>query len=242
MSLFYDKQKKMQTDMLINNKRTGLSILLFQLDCFYNREEELKEGLCLSFVSIIASNQWVSVVSDGNQVEASNAGEVQISLSKKPSFVRISEYQFIACTGSEKRLKRIKRLFTFQDHPYKIDSAMLAQLKEEVTSVPSDRQDVLLAIADAAEGCVCRMISNKPGARWITLRPEYDRAATLFLAGKGIDEQKISFLSDECNRLLRHKEGKLDNAIIVQTQLNRIAATLDATIGSRVFHLSIKAP
>ncbi|QAA22455.1 hypothetical protein [Sporolactobacillus terrae] len=196
----------------------------------------------MSFVSIIASNQWISVVSDGNQVEANDEGEIQISLSKKPNFVRISDYQFIACTGSEKRLKRIKRMFTFQDHPYAIDSAMLAQLKEEVTAVSSDRQDVLLAIADAAEGCVCRMISNKPGARWITIRPEHGRAATLFLAGKGIDEQKIRFLSDECNRLLRHKEEKLDNAIIVQVQLNRIAATLDSTIGSRIFRLTIKAP
>ncbi|MCO7125665.1 hypothetical protein NIE88_07770 [Sporolactobacillus shoreicorticis] len=195
----------------------------------------------MSFVSIIATDKWISAVSDSNLLEVSEKGDMKRCLGNKPSFTRISKRQFIACTGSAALLNRIKHNMPFKFQPYVVNEALLSELEQEVKKFSTERQDVLLVIADLAEKSICRMISNRKDDDWVSIVPERGRAGTLFLAGKEIDEQKIKFIYEECNRMLGSKQRDLKNVIIVQKKLNRLAMKFDSSIGSRVFQLTIKA-
>ncbi|MFT8311064.1 MAG: hypothetical protein ABF629_07860 [Sporolactobacillus sp.] len=195
----------------------------------------------MSFVSIIATDQWISAVSDGTLVEVIEKGKIKRCLGNKPSFLRISKRQFIACTGSAALLNRVKNDMPFNSQPYVINQAMLSRLEHGVKSISAEWQDVLLVVADLTEKSVCRMISNQKDADWVNVVPQYGRAGTLFLAGKGIDNQKIKLIYEECSRMLGDKQNDLKSVIIAQNKLNRLAAKFDPSIGSRLFHLSIKA-
>lgn len=194
----------------------------------------------MSFVSIIATEQWISAVSDGNLVEFDKEGNWQIKPGKKPSFFRISERQFIACTGSSEAWSRIKKEFPFKKEPYPLDKDMLNHLEDVVRGVPQNQQDVLLVVADATNRVTCRMISNQPDTKWTVIEPESGRTGTLFLAGKLIDEKKIRLISEEFNRLLQvHGKDESKQVVLAQRELNKIAATLDPTIGTRIYQLLI---
>jgi hypothetical protein len=195
----------------------------------------------MSFVSIIATKQWISAVSDGNLVEITSEGTCRVCPGQKASFIQISEQQFIACTGSRSIRNKIKGDFPFSETPYVFDDDILGQLKQEVQTIPNQWQDVLLVVGGAVQQIECRMISNQANSDWATIHPQLGKAGTLFLAGKGIDERKIKLIAEEFNRLIRtHGQDDLKNVIRAQNKLNRLATTLDPTIGSRVFHLLIK--
>lgn len=84
------------------------------------------------------------------------------------------------------------------------------------------------------------MISNQPDTKWTAIEPESGRTGTLFLAGKLIDEKKIRLISEEFNRLLHvHGKDESKQVVLAQRELNKIAATLDPTIGTRIYQLLI---
>ncbi|SFF99187.1 hypothetical protein [Sporolactobacillus nakayamae] len=195
----------------------------------------------MSFVSIIATNQWISAVSDGNLVEISTEGECHVCPGQKASFIQISKQQFIACTGSRSIRNKIKRNFPFSENPYVFDDDILAQLKQDVQTVPNQWQDVLLVIGEAVQQIECRMISNQANSDWVAIHPQSGKAGTLFMAGKGIDERKIKRIAEEFNRLIQtHGQDDWRNVIRAQNRLNQFVSTFDPTTGSRVFHLLIK--
>ncbi|MFC6387003.1 hypothetical protein ACFP7A_10345 [Sporolactobacillus kofuensis] len=195
----------------------------------------------MSFVSIIATDHWISTVSDGNLVEFSEKGTWAIRPGQKQNYVQISQRQCIVCTGSAELWERIKKMFPYTQERYVLEQDLFGKLKEIISLVPAERQDVLVAILDAQEQVICHMISNQTGAEWTQIQPTSRRMGTLFLAGRMIDEQKIQQIAEEFNRLLQ-VFGKNDprQVMLAQKELNKYVTVLDPTVGQRVFHLLIK--
>lgn len=190
----------------------------------------------MSFVSIIASARLASAVSDGWLVDLSDNGESVILPGSKPSMVRISERQIIACTGSASVLKIIKNGFPFQKNDYVFDESRMNFFEQSVQEVPYEKQDVLLALIDASGPMTCSMFSNEPGQSWHVLRPDGGRLATMFLAGRAIDEVKIKKISEEFNRLLRmYGEKSSEQIFSAQRALNHLVSGLDPSVGPRTY-------
>jgi hypothetical protein len=194
----------------------------------------------MSFVSIIASTRLVSAVSDGTQVDLNERGDIVMLPGTKPSLIRISENQLIACTGSTSVLHQLKKSFPYKDEAYEMTSAFTGELERAAHSVPFSKQDVLIALADVSGEVICRIISNDPDQDWQTLVPSRDRLAALYLAGRSIDEEHIKEIAAECDRQLQlfGKETP-DQIYRVQKSLNQFVASRDTTVGTRVFRIML---
>ncbi|WP_010631279.1 hypothetical protein [Sporolactobacillus vineae] len=192
----------------------------------------------MSFVSIIASTQRVSAVSDGTLVEVNGEGHITALPGAKPSLIRISDTQLVACTGSASVLRRLKERFPYKKEPYVIDKEIRDELKQEACSVPFSQQDVLIAVAEVTAGVVCRIISNQPGAAWQTLVPSPNRLAALYLAGRAVNEEEIKEIAAEADRQLQLFGKETPEQILnVQKSLNRFVAGKDAAVGQRIFKM-----
>lgn len=198
-------------------------------------------GLVMSFVSIIASTRLISAVSDGTQVDLNEQGEIVLLPGVRPSLIRISENQLIACAGSASVLRYLKKSFPFKREGYEINSAVTGELERAAHLVPFSKQDVLIALADVSEQVMCRIISNRPDDDWQTLIPSQDRLAALYLAGRTVDEESIKEIAAECNRQLQlfGKETP-DQIYRAQKSLNYFVADRDATVGTRVFRIMLE--
>ncbi|WP_353947755.1 hypothetical protein ABNN70_10535 [Sporolactobacillus sp. Y61] len=194
----------------------------------------------MSFVSIIASDQWASVVSDNHLVDMNKQGKIVVRPGSKPSALRISDSQIICCTGSASALREIRENFLFRDEAYKISQDQWDWLTTRIRRIPHQVQDVLLAVVDHSQKMTCQMISNQPGDTWHRLYPEGERLAALYMAGRGVDEYQIRQISAECSRLIR-KSGKnsVEQVSSAQKALNKFAGDLDHTIGTRTFLLHV---
>ncbi|MCL1631805.1 hypothetical protein M3N64_07560 [Sporolactobacillus sp. CPB3-1] len=195
----------------------------------------------MSFVSIIVTERWISAVSDDKLYTVSKQDGISKRLGSKPSFVRLSERQFLACTGDANTLQIIKNELPFKKQSYVIDEARLDWMERQIKKVPSSQQDVLLAVADTTVGSTCRMIDNQPNSEWVNTLPVRGRAGTLFLAGKNIDEHHIKWIAEQCSQMIHGYPDDREHVIMAQVRLNRMAQKIDPSIGSRVFHMWIKA-
>ncbi|GGL62217.1 hypothetical protein [Sporolactobacillus putidus] len=194
----------------------------------------------MSFVSIVASDNMASVVSDGLLVDLSGNGEPAILPGKKPSMIRISSRQILACTGSAAVLKSLRKAFPYQENAWSINESRMHILEQLVREVPFEKQEVLLALVDAGGMMTCSMFSNEPGEKWHVLRPEGERLATMFLAGREINETKIKQVSEEFGRLI-HLYGKdsTDHIFAAQRELIHFVSETDPLVGGQIFHQNI---
>jgi hypothetical protein len=195
----------------------------------------------MSFVSIIASTRWISAVSDGTLVDVNGQGQIITLPAAKPSLIRISDTQLIACTGSASVLRRLKEKFPYKKEAYIIDKEVREELKQDACSVPFSRQDVLIAVAEVTSSATCRVISNQPGSAWQTLIPSPDRLAALYLAGRTVNEKEIKEIAAEADRQLQLFGKETPEQILrVQKSLNRFVAGKDATVGQRIFKMILE--
>ncbi|TGB00397.1 hypothetical protein E4665_01590 [Sporolactobacillus shoreae] len=195
----------------------------------------------MSFVSIIASPEWASVVSDGQLVDLAKNGERTVLPGMKPSVLRISEQQLLVCTGSASILKIIREKFPFQKGAYVINESSIRIMEELVRSVPFESQDVLVALVDASGPVNCRLFSNSPNDSWQTLTPDHKRLASLFLAGRNINEEKIKRISNEFNRLILIYGKETANQVVeAQKDLNRLAGEFDHTVSQRIYRFLLQ--
>lgn len=195
----------------------------------------------MSFVSIIASTRFVSAVSDGRQVDLNERGDLVTLPGTKPSLIRISENQLIACAGSASVWRHLKKIFPFKRETYEINSAVTGELERAARLVPFSKQDVLITLADVSQQVMCRIISNRPDDDWQTLIPGQDRLAALYLAGRTVDEKSIKEIAAECNRQLEFFGKETPDQIYrAQKSLNCFVADRDATVGTRVFRIMLE--
>ncbi|RYL90315.1 hypothetical protein EWI07_11735 [Sporolactobacillus sp. THM7-4] len=195
----------------------------------------------MSFVSIIASSEFASVVSDGCLSDLDETGRRVIVPGSRPSFVRVSECQLIACTGSARSLKQVKAAFPFRKEGYAFGADNLATLEKIIRCVPYHAQDALIAIVNAEPTMSCRMISNEDGQGWQTLRPESDRFAVLFLGGRELNEDKMKQIYRVFNQQIKNDGQKNPQSIFsAQKDVSRLAAELDSSVNKRIFHQLIR--
>ncbi|MCI1882255.1 MAG: hypothetical protein LKI94_08705 [Sporolactobacillus sp.] len=192
----------------------------------------------MSFVSIIASPRQVSVVSDCCPVDLTETGNRVALTGNKPSATMLSECQILVCTGSCSAFKKMRKYFPYRSEPYTIGEKLLRGLEEPVQQVSYARQDVFAALVDTRGTVSCRLFSNRPGDRWKTLIPTEERWATLFLAGREVDEHAIGHIFHEFSRLLglygRNDFKQIKRA---QRELNHWVAANDPLIGRRTIQL-----
>ncbi|WP_100487870.1 hypothetical protein [Sporolactobacillus pectinivorans] len=195
----------------------------------------------MSFVSIIASPERVSVVSDCHLTDLDKNGDRIVLPGTKPSMVKVSENQLVVCTGSASALKKIKKMYPFQKENHVFNETALEAIEETIRHVPFEKQDVLFALVDCSGPVSCMIVSNKPGDRRQTLVPDHRRLAVLFLAGREISEENAKRISDEFNRLVQSTGKERTNQIFeAQKKLNQYVAGLDHTVSQRIYHLLLE--
>ncbi|WP_332238549.1 hypothetical protein [Sporolactobacillus sp. KGMB 08714] len=194
----------------------------------------------MSFVSIIATDKMASAVSDGRLVNLNENGQPAMIPGEKPGIIRLSGRQILACTGSAAALKSLRKVFPYQDRAWSFNESQIHVLERFVRAVPYEKQDVLVALVDAGGPMTCRMFSNEPGEKWHVLRPEKERLATMFLAGREIDKTKMRRISEEFGRLLHmYGEDSPEHIFAAQRELNHFVSEMDPLVGRRIFHQTV---
>lgn len=196
----------------------------------------------VSFVSIVADPNWATIVSDSYLIDETAEGSFKVIPGRKPSYMRLSASQLIACTGSARLLRQLKSDYLFQQRAWKIDARMLNEMRLKVAAISPERQDVLAAIVEAGERMSCRMISNEAGAVWQTLEPDNHRLATLFMASRAIDPEQIAGLAAKLDRRLKMIGKSQEEVLRAQKETLLDAAKIDTTVSQQSFHLVVSRP
>ncbi|WKB34757.1 hypothetical protein QS257_12585 [Terrilactibacillus sp. S3-3] len=196
----------------------------------------------MSFVSIIATENFATIMSDGLAIERTAGGEIIKKSEWTPGFIKISGKQVVACTGNPALLRQMGEAFPFKrSNTYPLRNRMNT-FEARVKQVPYEVEDVLLATVEINEAghIECRMVSNQPGqaGQVFSLKRERLRrsswpAAILMKKKKKIME-KFSELSDQYGR---NTANKILNA---QKELNRFVADMDPSVNKHTFGLTLK--
>ncbi|MFT8709619.1 MAG: hypothetical protein ABF820_09335 [Sporolactobacillus sp.] len=186
----------------------------------------------MSFVSIVAGLDWVSIVSDDHLIE----GADKITVGSKANFFQISEAHLIACTGSARLYNQLKKDYPFQKHSIAINDEMLESIQAKIDRIPGTEQDRLVTVIELIRPVHCWLLSNQPNGQRREVTGNAQRLATLFMGSRAIDLPSMKRLVAQFNYQLDGVEKTPDSIYSAQKWLLNSAAQFDQTIGKKLFH------
>jgi hypothetical protein len=189
----------------------------------------------VSFVSIIAQESFITVVSDG---QVTLDGEILESHYKK--FKRISKDQFIAYTGSKEICEElIKHLVYLQDKKYNLQ-LIADELYSVVKEIPFKPLKALLAVGGINDigNVQFYTFSNIPNAEFLTFQPKNDEISYAFLSSEHVDDEELE--NDLIQYLSKTGFNTPNKCLKAQKMLNAYVETIDETVNKNTFELAIK--
>lgn len=197
----------------------------------------------MSFVSIIATENFATITSDGRVIERTESGEIIKKAERTPSFIKISGKQVVACTGNPALLRQMEETFPFKKSGTYLLRNRMNTFEAQVKQVPYEVEDVLLATVEInGSGSIeCWMVSNQPGQAGQRLQPKEGKIVTIFMAGRHINEEKIKKIMEKFSELSNQYGRNTANKILnAQKELNRFVADIDLSVNKHTFSLTLK--
>jgi hypothetical protein len=196
----------------------------------------------LSFVSIVSTEKFISVMSDGLVTNISPNKDVIRLEEDYQKFIRISPKQFIAFTGSKDIFEQIKN-----ETPYKTERYDLKELAnifyKKSRAVPENEGRVMIGVGGIGQDdCIeFYTLTNSQEDLLKSFKPINDEISYAFLESSYIDEKKHSEINIEFIKLLKKNGVNTVNKILrTQKELNMFVEAFDPSVNKRTFELYIK--
>jgi hypothetical protein len=194
----------------------------------------------MSFVSIVATKDFVTVVSDGLAINL-ETGEVIENRYKK--FFKISEKQFIAFAGNKGIADHIKEIINYKKEGYNLFQLISALYWQITREIPFERARVLVAVGGVNENGEIEFHTfiNKPGETINSYRPKNDEITYSFLESKFIDEGKHQIIENKFIEYLSVNGYNTPYKVLrSQVQLNKLVCGMDPSVNNITFELYIR--
>ncbi|OOR57485.1 hypothetical protein BGP34_13470 [Bacillus mycoides] len=193
----------------------------------------------MSFVSVIQTEKFITVVTDGQVTSNTDKTIIQKDFKK---FKKISPKQYIAFAGSKGHCEILLELFPYKEEGYLLGQLAM-EIKGAISKLPSEIGRVLLSIGGLNENShlVMYKVSNHEGTEIEEYKATGDNLNYMFLHN-GSAEEKLSgdlekILLDNIRSIGYNTANK---ALRVQKQLNNDVADVDDSVNKITFNLTIK--
>ncbi|MGE7874801.1 hypothetical protein [Bacillus paramycoides] len=193
----------------------------------------------MSFVSIIQTEKFITVVTDGQVTSATDKTILQKNYKK---FKKISPNQYIAFAGSKGWCEILLDLLPFKEQGYDLEG-IVPEIKEFISKVPSELGRFLISIGGANENgqLVIYKLSNHEGTDIERFQATGDDVSFTFLHNGSAEERLGGDLTEVLIQLIREIGYNTPNKTIrVQKRLNDFVANVDDSVNKITFDLTIK--
>ncbi|MCG3089142.1 hypothetical protein [Sporosarcina cyprini] len=189
----------------------------------------------MSFVSVIATNSYITVVSDG-KVTGRDGETLETDYQKSR---KISDKQFIAVTGDRDMADQIFGIATYKEEPYNLLNASIDLRKKLINAMRNQPRVVLVVIGGVNEWgkIVYYYFTSKPEQQMIRGLPG-DKHEKGFLSSDKVNPNKIEEKFDEFIDSVGIKTPH--ESLEVQRKLNDFVAGIDETVNENKFELIIE--
>ena len=189
----------------------------------------------MSFVSIIARKNFVTVVSDGLVVDLITGEEKEQEFKK---FEKISRKQFVAFSGNKGLGEKVVDFLGFESEER--DIFLLAKVIREKLIKDIDPKDAFCQVVLGGiekNSVVLYAFNNHENQKMQPQKPTGDQIGYFFLTSSN---HKLN-LDDEISKILETNDLKTPaKSLKCQKELNNIVAKVDSSVNTMTFNLIIK--
>lgn len=193
----------------------------------------------MSFVSVIQTEKFITVVSDGQVTNESDKTIIQKDYKK---FKKISPNQYIAFAGSRGWCELLLEDLPFNEKGYNLEQIVLG-MKESISKLPFELGKMLLSVGGVnADGkLVAYKLSNHEGSEIESFQASGDDISYTFLYNGSAEDRLGGDLEKvllDCIREIGYNTP--NKAIRIQKKLNNYIADVDDGVNKITFNLTIK--
>ena len=190
----------------------------------------------MSFVSVIAREDFITVVSDG-QVSRGN----MVVQSDYKKFTKISDKQFIAFTGTKEFCEGLVNEIEFNRNGLHNLYNIVENLDKNIRTIPCQSYVVMFAVGGVGESgnIEFHTINNNPSESIRSFSPKGDGLSYAFLHNGDLSS-KINLQSKLIEYIGRIGFNTPNKCIRAQKLLNSDVAKIDDTVNNVTFDLTIK--
>lgn len=191
----------------------------------------------MSFVSVIGSEDFITVVSDGLVKDTTTGKELDQRYQK---FNRISDNQFVAFAGNQGVADALKEAIPFINKPRDLisTSEIIHNRLLEVIPVEKARMSVVIGGVSPSGNIEFHSFTNDVGQKIKSYYPTSDGVLCSFLQSSEISELDLSPIF--INFLGETGLNTSNKVLKAQKKLNNYVAERDSTVNKVTFELVIK--
>lgn len=189
----------------------------------------------MSFVSVIAMEHFITVMSDGLVVNLETGEEIQQRYKK---FKKISENQFIAFGGNKGLTEHTVNIIGYQKEQrnlYEISNSIRDQIIDEISPETGSCQIIIGGVEN--EEIVFYSFNNDKGQELLIKKPQGRNGEYSFLSSSknGLD------LDKEMKKIYsKYGFNTPTKALKIQKELNDLVSKHDASVNRVTFNLTIR--
>ncbi|WNF35251.1 hypothetical protein RJD24_12325 [Bacillaceae bacterium IKA-2] len=193
----------------------------------------------MSFISIVARDKFITVVSDGLVVDLNTGIEKEQDFKK---FSKIAQNQFVAYAGNKGVGEAIAETLPYTTKLYRLDEVSAMIHRRVLREIPVDQASILVAIGGVSDlGFIeFHTFSNNPEIQLTTYQPKGDDIMYCYLFGRNVvydDKQLDAVFHNSLRKIGINTPNKIIKA---QKELNHYVSDRDKTVNNRTFDLDIK--
>ncbi|MFE6135575.1 hypothetical protein [Bacillus sp. NPDC057893] len=188
----------------------------------------------MSFVSVVVSEKFITVMSDGMQSIEVDGKFIELSSDYK-KFKKISEKQFIAFTGSAEICTNIANKYKFKYESYNLEEVVL-EIQQELLQYPRSETKNQFIVGGIQNGKILAYTIKNDGEGPKLVDSE-NGIQLVHMAGNHLQNKVERNLIKTFDKYLKQVNY---NSIIAQTMLNNLVADNDPTVNKNVRHLVIE--
>lgn len=196
-------------------------------------------GEKMSFVSVIQTEKFITVVTDGQVTSTSDKTILQKNYKK---FKKISPNQYIAFAGSKGLCEMLLEFLPFKEQGYVLEQ-IVPEIKEFISKIPSQLGRLLISVGgvNEKEQLVIYKLSNHEGTDIEKFQATGDDISFTFLHNGSAEENLGGDLTEVLIQLIREIGYNTSNKTIrVQKRLNDYVADVDDSVNKIAFDLTIR--
>ncbi|MTT33294.1 hypothetical protein GMB86_14940 [Terrilactibacillus sp. BCM23-1] len=199
----------------------------------------------MGFVSVVATKDYLNVLSDGLHTQDQKDGEITILSEDTPHFIKISQSQFFAFTGDKGFFDQIKKELVYQDHGYDLID-LVHTYHARISKIPYEKAPIFITIGglDDKRDMQVFAFSNENHAdkSWLHYTPkENDLCCTFMESSQNIDQKSHQKITEKFKSYLgKYGTNTANKASRAQHDLNAYVASIDSTVNKKTFQFTIK--
>jgi hypothetical protein len=197
----------------------------------------------LSFVSIVARNNFIIVMSDGLESCEAPDGTMIRKREDIKKYIKIGSKQFLAFTGVKNIFDLISSEIVYKENGYHL-LELAESYQEKINSIPSSTAKIMISIGGVNENQEIQLItlSNRPNKiDWSNKIPASEEISSSLMESSYINKENHEKIQSKLYELLKKYGYNTPNKVEkAQRDLNMFVERIDPSVNRKISSWSIK--